>query len=318
MPSAEVRRREPWPDRWIRSSCSDAITLNLRNVYIVPSRFGWLWLLTTAVLALLGAWAQRGSVLLLAAGCLALVLLAPSLTQANLQGLELRCGDPAMGFAGATVHYPLELHSRCQRLRLRVFFQRSRPQASGRPAAQPAAWQGSTGAGVSTLLVPWIPDARGPLRPGRLRLESQAPLGLFQCWTLWEPARPQLVAPTPALNSTHAAAFTGGASGEGSWDDLVPHRAEEGSTRLAWKQLARTGERLSKRFRDADPVPPWLSPDPALPWEQALQQLCGACLLLHRAGVPFGLTVADVRIEAATGAEHLQRCLRGLALAPRP
>ena len=311
MPSVEGDRGEPWPDRWMRRRCSAAVTLTLRNVYIVPSRFGWLWLLTSGVMAALGGWANRGSVLLVAAGSLVLFLLAPSLTQANLQGLELRCGQPPLCCAGTTAFYPLELHSRCERLQLRVFFHR--------PGAPAAAWCGSTPAGVTTLLVPWSPRQRGRQRPGCLRLESQAPLGLFHCWTLWEPAREQLVAPAPqpsalTLPTPQAQRWVNGAD---DWQDLAPHRPEQGSGRIAWKQLARSGRRLSKCFSDPQPLPESLSPNPALPWELALQQLCGQCLLLARSNVPFGLTVADQQITAASGTAHLQRCLTALALAPR-
>ena len=37
--------RDPWPDRLIRPGCSHSVRLGLSNLYILPSGFGWLWLL---------------------------------------------------------------------------------------------------------------------------------------------------------------------------------------------------------------------------------------------------------------------------------
>ena len=132
---------------------------------------------------------------------------------------------------------------------------------------------------------------------------------------IWEPARRQLVAPAPQPRA--ATDLQQWLRGSEAWHDLTPHRPEEGSGRIAWKQLARSGQRLCKRFRDPQSTPHWLSPDAALPWEEALQQLCGQCLLLARRNVPFGLSVAGESIAAATGTAQLQRCLTALALAPR-
>jgi uncharacterized protein (DUF58 family) len=308
--------REPFPDRLIRRRCSEALRLTLRNLYILPSGFGWLWLLACAVLYLMGVGAASSTALLLAYAGLGLFLLAPFLTQFNLQGLELRCGAPELGFAGETVLYPLLVRSRCERLQLRAGFRQERQ-----------AWLGSVPAGSCGLLIPWTPGQRGLQRPGRLRLETRAPLGLYVCWTLWEPAIPQLIAPARRRGSvgrvavdltdaTAAGSPSRDAAGIDEWCDLAPHRPEEGSGRIAWKQLARSGRRLSKRFSDPSPRPELLAPDPALPWEQALEHLSEHCQRLAAAGTDFGLEISGQRIEPARGERQLKRCLEALALAP--
>ena len=77
-----------------------AVRLGLRTLYILPTRFGWLWLGAAALLQLLGIQLQRNGPLLLSFLMLGLFLLTLHLTHFNLQGLELRCGDPPPGFAG--------------------------------------------------------------------------------------------------------------------------------------------------------------------------------------------------------------------------
>jgi uncharacterized protein (DUF58 family) len=325
MPSAETDRPakpgqpDPWPDRLIRPGSSSSVQLGLRNLYILPSSFGWLWLLACAVLYLMGIGGASSGALLLAYGGLGLFLLAPFLTQFNLQGLELRCAEPVAGFAGQPLAYPLLAHSTIERLQLRARF---RHETSG--------WSGPIPAGVSRLAIPWTPPRRGLHRPGRLRLESRAPLGLFVCWTLWEPEIPQLIYPArrpgsvapvlmPQAESRAQQSALEHSRGSEDWQGLSPHRPEEGPSRIAWKQLARSGTALSKRFSDQQPQATWLSPDPALPLEQALEHLCDRCCRLAAEGTPFGLVLSSGdRLHAASGERHLQRCLEALALAGAP
>ena len=316
MRSADAAAREPWPDRLIHTKSSERLRLSLRNLYILPSGFGWLWLVTCTVLYLMGTGTSSSGPLLLAYGGLGVFLLSPFLTQFNLQGLELSCNEPPSGFAGGSVLYPLEACSDSPRLQLRASFRGQRDS-----------WTGDLPAGRSSLAVPWTPPRRGLQQPGRLRLESRAPLGLFVCWTLWEPSAKQLIYPAPQRGSVgrvaaaprqrpSAASPQARAGGEQDWHDLAPHRPEEGLNRLAWKQLARSGRRLSKRFSDPDAQAELLTPDPRLPWERALEQLCDRCLQLTANGAPFGLQLESTRIEPASGERQLRRCLEALALAP--
>ncbi len=319
--AASALPRDPFPDRVIRPRRSAVLLLGLRNLYILPTGFGWLWLLCCVVLYLLAINGGSNGALLLAYGGVGLFLLAPYLTQFNLQGLELRCGTPEPGFASERLPYPLLASSSQERLQLRARF---------RGAA--AGWSGSLQPGHQPLALPWQPARRGLQRPGRLRLEATAPLGLFVCWTLWEPETPQLIYPArrPGPVATLAAAQgelegSGGGleeqQGSEEWRELGPHRPEEGPTRLAWKQLARSGTRLSKRFSDPQPGALLLAPDPAVPYEQALEHLCERLCRLAAAGEAFGVALErsggePLVIPPATGAAQLQRCLEALALAP--
>ena len=292
--------------------------LGLRNLYILPSGFGWLWLLGCAALYWMGIGGSSSGALLLAYGGLGLFLLAPFLTQFNLQGLELHCGEPSGGFAGQPLQYPLQVISRTDRLRLRAWFRQ-----------QTDSWCGTVPAGQSRIAVPWTPTQRGLQRPGRLRLESRAPLGLFVCWTLWEPETAQLVYPKrrpgpvdqitldpTAQRSAHRSEEA--AQGTDDWRELAPHRPEEGPGRIAWKQLARSGTRLSKRFSEPRPHQPLLTPVAGLPLEHALEHLCDQCCRLASAGQPFGLAVGDKVVPVATGERHRQRCLELLARVEGP
>ena len=86
---------------------SAELTLGLRNLYIIPSRFGALWLGSAALLLLVAIQTTSNSSLLLAFVMLALMLLAMFLTHDTLQGLRLRCGEPSPTFAAESATTPL-------------------------------------------------------------------------------------------------------------------------------------------------------------------------------------------------------------------
>ena len=318
MRSAEGPPPDPWPDRLIRPACNAGLRLGLHNLYILPSSFGWLWLSACAVLYGMGISGSSAAALLLAYGGLGVFLLAPFLTQFNLQGLELECSEASPGFAGEPTRYAVLVRSSMAREQLRAWFK-----------GEAVSWEGRLPAGQSRLLIPWHPQVRGFQRPGRLRLESRAPLGLFVCWTLWVPEAPQLIVPArhrgptaempvASARSTDTGTALRPTSGTEDWQDLNPHRLEEGPGRIAWKHLARSGVRLSKHFRDPQEISTMLCPAPGIPLERALEHLCERCCRLEAAGERYGLVLGTTHIHSSTGRQHLQRCLEALALAGPP
>jgi uncharacterized protein (DUF58 family) len=292
--------------------------LGLRNLYILPTRFGWLWLAAAALLQVVGIQLQRNGPLLLSFLMLGLFLLALHLTHFNLQGLVLGCGAPEPGFAGATLHYPISLQvpGRCEGLRLRL----------GEGPLEPA---GNFGPGDHRLALAWTAPARGRHRPGVVRLQTSAPLGLFLCWTRWRPPVDQLVWPAPIPGPVRrlpqgerprqrdAAAGVPDPRREGSddWQDVRPHRAEDPPGRLAWAMVAQGRGRQVKVFADPGADEVLLAPDPSLPKERALEHLSDRIRRLHGQGARYGLALAEREIPPATGTAQRDRCLAALALA---
>jgi uncharacterized protein (DUF58 family) len=291
--------------------------LGLRNLYLLPTRFGWLWLAVTVLLQLLGIQMQRNGPLLLSFLMLGLFLLALHLTPFNLLGLELGCGEPPAGFAGGPLAYPLQLRTtnRCEGLQLGF---EAEPGALGPPR--------SLDPGAHALVVPWTPRRRGLQSPGCLRLQTTAPLGLFVCWTRWQPGVAQLVYPArragpvqerpapqePASGLPQASIRRDG--GE-EWHDLRPHRPEDAPSRLAWTLVAQGRGSFSKRFASPAEQAPLLAPDPALPHEQALEHLSERIWRLHGQGATYGLVLAHQQIPPSQGSAHRDGCLTALALA---
>jgi uncharacterized protein (DUF58 family) len=299
-----------------RAQRGDPLRLGLRNLYIVPTRFGWLWLGGGALLQMVGIQLRANGAILLSFLMLGLFLLSLYLTHFNLQGLELAGSDPPPGFAGERLAYPLLLRAKSRSEGLQLRLERQAP-------LDPA----NLGPGQHRLLLHWQPAQRGARLPGVLRLQTTAPLGLFVCWSRWRLPNPQLIYPArrpgplrerPYGREVEALASRSPAGRDGSeaWGDLRPHRPQDSPSRLAWKLLAQGRGSYAKRFRDPRPQALLLAPDPTLPLEAALEHLCDRVCRLHGAGAVYGLETPQGLIGPDQGAAHRDRCLRALALWP--
>ena len=304
----------PRLSRWLPLQQGEVLKLGLRNLYIVPTGFGWLWLGGALFLQLVGIQTQTNGSVLLSFLMLALQLLSLHLTHGQLEGLEVRCGQPEPAFAGETAAYPLivRVQSACEGLEWRL---------------PPGALHGvgSLGPGEHPLALEWTPGRRGLQRPGPLRLQTTAPLGLFVCWSRWQPPTAQLIYPAPKPGPVRQVPMAdwrerteavGALGGEGSeeWQDLRPHRRGDSSSRMAWKLLAQGRGAQTKRFQDPRLEPSLWAPDPTLPPEEALEHLCDRLCQLHRQGQSYGLALAGLQIAPDRGSSHRDRCLEALAL----
>ncbi len=302
----------------------------VRSLYVLPTGFGWLWLGGAGLLQVVGIQLQSNGALLMSFLLLGLFLLAMHLTVFNLRGLELACGEPPPGFAGEPLPYPVWLGSGVRRFQLELEFpagRRNRGPFLGPGTATPL----TIDAGRQLVAPTWTPAARGRQRPGRLRVRSTAPLGLFRCWGIWEPAATQLIYPARrpgpvregGLNPQRDGSGRGeegrdveGSGGSEEWRDLRPHRPEEGPARVAWKTVARGRGTHAKVFASPTPAGRMLAPAGDVPWEQALEHLSARIWSLSAAGEPFALVLDGRMIPAGSGVRHRDRCLAALAEAP--
>jgi len=295
------------------------LQLGLRNLYILPSRFGCLWLSGAVLLLVVAIQTQQNGPLLLSYLMLSLMLLALPLTHFNLHGLTLACTASHAGFAGSPSIYNILIVSQHQREGLHLQWHGAKSEACHPLTIAP---------GRQTAALIWTPHRRGWQRPGKLRLRSSAPLGLFQCWSVWHPPLAQLIYPRRRrgpvgdrsihADCTSAANPSQHASGNGmqEWRDLRPHRPEDGSRRLAWKQLAQGRGRLSKQFETQSNTLTVLAPAEGVPAEQALEHLCERIWTLSQSDEMYGLALPDRQIMPARGLTHRDDCLKTLALQP--
>ena len=283
---------------------SDEFSLDLRTLYIVPSRFGALWFVTAALLLLVAIQTSSNSTLLLAFVMLGLMLLAMFLTHDSLQGLLLRCGQPVPSFAAEKAKYPLLCESACPRPPFRLHF-----------LNEPDVLCDQVAAGVTTISLPWTPECRGDQLPPRLQIETIAPLGLFICWSRWTPTRPQLIWPRrcsgPVIEQRPPRAGTG----LDEWQDLRSVREGERPALVDWTSAAKGRPIQAKVFGDPEHADWILEPAPGIDPERAMEHLAHRICLLHQQGERYGLLIRNTRVLPGQGLQHRDACLEALARA---
>ena len=190
---AGVARRSParfrtwWQSRLPRT---DTQTLTQGNVYILPTKAGWMFALTLLVLLIASINYQ------LNLGYVLTFLLAGSgvvsmhVTHGTLRGLTLHLRPVAAAFAGDPAVLDIVMTSPGTPrfgIGLRLL---DAPGAT-------LAWTDVPGGGQATAHVSFVPAARGLREVPTLSAETRFPLGLFRAWTVWRPAARLLVYPRP-------------------------------------------------------------------------------------------------------------------------
>ena len=281
---------------------SAELTLGLRNLYIIPSRFGALWLGSAALLLLVAIQTTSNSALLLAFVMLALMLLAIFLTHDTLQGLCLRCGEPSPTFAGESATYLLLIESRHRRPPLRLRFRKASDSAFVQLSA-----------GVTLVGLSWRPEHRGWQQPPQLQIETIAPLGLFICWTRWNPQTQQLIWPRRRRGPVREQHPPRWRDGLDEWKDLRPVREGERPAVVDWAGVAKGRPLQAKVFTVPDDIERILEPADGVPIEQAREHLADRIWTLHQRGERYGLLLQSKTLSPGQGLQHRNACLEALA-----
>ena len=289
------------------------LRLSLRRIFIVPTALGWLWAAVGGLLYVVGVNTSSNVPLILGFLMLALQLLAIFLTAQTLHGLQLNWSTQLEGWAGEQL--PLMLQLTVPK-GMRYLGLQLGPK--GRR------WEGICIAGMQQIPVPWQGESRGLHKLPRLRIDSQAPLGLWVCWVRLQLATEALLYPAPVVAAVVEVPWPQAIGTQQpkqsaephDFHSLQPHRPEEGPQRLAWKQLARGHGELSKRFEAPSAKAVLLSLQPGIEKEQGLSAIAARIKQLASNGDSYGLLVDHVEIPPANGSEHRRICLRRLALLP--
>ena len=296
------------------------ISLGHRRVYIVPSRLGWMFAGTLAILLL-------GSVNYALALGFALTFLLAGLglagmvhTARNLALLVVSPGRTEPVFAGEAAQFRLLLENPSRF---------DRPSILARHVGSGAQLVVDVGAGAVAEAVLAVPAARrGRLALGRVMLETRFPLDLFRAWSYVEPDAHCLIYPRPVHGPLPAsgAQAQGGtarahARGNDDFSGLRDYESSDSPRHIAWKTVARTGNLLTKQFSEDAAEELWLEwqrANPALGLEERLSVLAGWVLAAEQSGARYGLRIPGTEIAPGRGDAQRAECLQALALYQLP
>lgn len=287
-----------------------------RRVYIVPTRLGWVYGGTLAILLI-------GSINYALSLGFALTFLLAGLglsgmvhTARNLAHLAISVGRAEPVFAGESAQFRLFLESRSRAERQAVL---ARHLRSGFQLVFDVPM-----GEVAEVVLAAPAERRGWLALGRVMLETRYPLGLFRAWSYVEPDAKCLVYPRPERSalppwSPNEAAGAARAQARGTDDfaGLRGYQRSDSPRHVAWKAAARTESLLTKQFSGDSAAELWLDWQllPAsLGIEQRLSRLAGWVLGAEQAGARYGLRLPGTEIDPGRGEAHCATCLQALAL----
>jgi len=293
--------------------------LHRRNVYVLPTRFGLLFIavLTAMLLGALNYNNNLGFLLTFLLGSMTFVSIL--YTVRNLSGLTVLSVRSRPVFAGETAAFRFVV----------------RAEEPVRPAVrfnfpETTEIQQDLAPGADAMVVlKRTASVRGVLRPGMLTVSTRYPLGLFRSWARLNLPAECLVYPRPLagpLVLTDGPSATGEEGtrpmGPGSEDfqGLRPYQPGDPLQHVSWKTYSQGQGLFTKRFtaqRGAAVELDWgrLREKDA---EDRLSRLCHMVLDAHRRHLLYGLRLPGVEVAPDWGEAHKHECLRALARYGRP
>lgn len=291
------------------------IVLGQRRVFILPTRQGiafallLLVMLTGSINYSLGL----GFVLTFLLGALGVNGMV--YTFRNLANLRITGGRARPVFAGDPAQFTVHLENAGDSDRYAIGLTHDRKNAS---------FVDITARSTASVVAHIPAPRRGIFKPGRLRLFTRFPLGLYYAWAYLELdmhciVYPRPAAPGVALPPAAASAGPGTEHGRGQEDfaGLRQYHVGDSPRHIAWKAAARDQGLLTKQFTGRAETELWLdwTQTPGrMDVEERLSHMARWVLDAHAAGLSYGLRLPGKTVEIAAGEAHRDHCLEALAL----
>jgi uncharacterized protein (DUF58 family) len=292
------------------------IILVQRRVFILPTRQGLAFALVL-LLMLIGSINYSlglGFVLTFLLG--ALGINAMIYTFRNLANLRVTGGRARPVFAGDIAQFTVHLENAGETDRYAIGLTHDRQSASFVDVKAR-----TTAAVIARISA----SRRGIFKPGRLRLFTRFPLGLYYAWAYLELDMHCIVYPRPAalpglpLPPAMASDGAGTEHGRGQEDfaGLRQYHVGDSPRHIAWKAAARDQGLLTKQFAGRAETELWLDwgqMPVSMGVEERLSQLARWVLDAHAADLSYGLRLPGKTVEMEAGEAQRDHCLEALAL----
>jgi uncharacterized protein (DUF58 family) len=289
-------------------------TLTRRHIYIIPTRYGWLYALMLLAM-LTGAINYSLSLVFIVTFLLIGVgMMAMLHSWRNLAHLKLYARQAAPVFAGQPAIFECVIHDAHQRARygIRAELQQNLPSFC------------DIAAHSDTLVRLQHPtQQRGWLQAPNITLASEFPLSLFHVWAYANLEMRCLIYPYPSLTAipipTSAdTGSTGALTQQAGDDDFIGHRQYQfgdSPKRVDWKASSRDQGMYTKLFQGEAQQSLWLD------WqftsgaaEKRISMLARWVIDAHEAQHTYGLRLPHLEIPMDKGLAHYHACLSALAL----
>ncbi|APW43357.1 DUF58 domain-containing protein [Rhodoferax saidenbachensis] len=299
----------------------DSTTLTQRNVYILPTRPGWMMALTLLVLLVASINYQLNLGYVLTFLLTGSAVIGMHVCHGTLRGITMNLVAPDAQFVGSSVPISINLVSDRKSIRYGI--------GLAVWGNEHWSWTDVPAQGSAKVHVSFTPTHRGLHPLPTLTAETRFPLGTFRVWTVWRPAAQALVYPAPEAHPPPlppGEPRAGGAStvqrhDTGEFDGVRAYRRGDPLKLVVWKKVAKADELVSRDAQQVQRLELWLDLNHTglaggtqASLEARLSRLCAWVLLAEKQGLRYGMRLGGRDIAPDSGEAHKRNCLQALAI----
>lgn len=304
----------PWLDR--RIPPAKEVELNRKRIFIFPSKFGFAFCFLMLVMLVLAINYQNNMAYLLVFFMASLFFVTLHHSYNNLSGLCFSIKANASVHAEDEQIFAVRAVSRSKLERFNIFVKF--------PLSDAACFDVNLASkNVTEVSLSHSTFKRGILKPGRLLIESDYPLGLFRVWS-WVDLKTQaiiypklLAAPlSDSDNDQQGESFTPTISATGDeFYQLRGFRQGDNTKHIHWRHYAKSQQLTTQQFAKS------VSEAKHLDWysltgstEEKLSVMAYWAILFEREQHAYSLILPNKTIAKNHGQQHLNEVLTNLAL----
>ncbi|OZG73485.1 hypothetical protein BTA51_10740 [Hahella sp. CCB-MM4] len=292
------------------------VELSHREIFILPTRWGVLFLGLIGLLILTGINYQNSMILAVGFFLFSILLLNIVSAYRNISGLYIKFHHSEPCFAGDLGG--LEF----------VVAAREKNHSSIEIGWVPESFNTvdiEKGQSVRFIIELPCPE-RGRYRPGRMLITSVFPMGLIRAWS-WQDLKAEIIVYPKPLESQMVWGQAEGDQqsgkkamipGQEDFEGLRSYVPGESLNRVAWKKYAQSGEFYSKEFAQPLTDPEWIdfSAYSVGDTEIRLAMMCHQVLAMNAKRQLYGVRLPGKVIAPDLSELHKNQCLSALALYP--
>ncbi len=287
------------------------------QVYIIPTRFGAIFLCSIVFILFVGAIYSNNLVNLLSFFLASITIVSMVQTHDNLKGVKLKMIRASSGFAESyiTVETTLENPTKSTRFNLEVRLPELEFYEEIEESVPISAFARNRFQSV------YRTRGRGVYKIMKARISSIYPLGLFYAWTYVDTETQYFVYPkTSGKQSLPQDSVEGETSrfSNAHGEDFSGHRnfqKADSPSRIDWKAFARGRGILIKEFKSGASKSLLLDYQ-SCPQDQSeakLEQLSQWIEICRKKEIPFALQLPDQYLATGMGVRHVKKSLEELA-----
>ncbi len=291
------------------------IHLHHRRLYILPTRFGYLYLMMLIMLLLAAINYSNSMAYVLTFLLTSIGIISLWQTHKNLLGLDIRMHTPKPVHAHQPINMTFTLRHDTGTPRYAIGMQYAQypPEYITLPPEQPR-----------NLTLQVTAARRGQYKPAGIVIFTRYPTGLFHAWSWLRFDVPVVVYPQPDFSVPASESLAAEAQSQSTVDTtdgddfagLREYQPGESLKHISWKAYAQGRGMLTKTFQGHAAPSLWidLAEMPAASLEGRLAQMTAQVIDCSRQGRSFGLRLPDQHIDQSSGAAHKAQCLKEIAL----